>query len=379
MEAPSPAELREINTLAERLAAHSRAYPLETYLAPLNRADIEDALIASLATNRPAPLPVPQYEKPPEDAVAAAVELGAALGKGSSSWFERVADDVQQRVRMLTFLQDRRAEVIEKVSTLRYGLPSDRLIAKAEHLAAVTEEDHDGVHPPRLDSSQVARRMERCLAALHAEDWAVAVDRRMSARLSVSGERRLVRIRDQESFTSVEVERLIVHEIGTHVLRVINGAEQPLVPLRLGCGDYLATEEGLAAWHEQRFGLLDRATLRRYALRLLGVQYCRSNDAATAFRMLANRTAPKEAAAIVLRARRGTIDLEAPGAYVKDHTYLSGFVAVNELLEADPTVYPLLLAGKCSISQLEDMSALEQAGLLKPAVLRPEDVALTLA
>jgi hypothetical protein len=107
------------------------------------------------------------------------------------------------------------------------------------------------------------------LVQMGIHDWRVVVMDEMSARMSVSARHREVRVKSDSHFSAEDRDRLIVHELRTHVRRACNGFQSGLQNLGLGLRDYMATEEGLASWMEQKSGLLRRGQIETYAYRAL--------------------------------------------------------------------------------------------------------------
>ena len=83
-----------------------------------------------------------------------------------------------------------------------------------------------------------------------AEGWTVSVEKATSINVK-SSEKRIV-IPDNGIMRSrKKIENLVVHEIGIHMLRSINGGETDVLPLKSGLSDYYDTEEGLGVVMEQ--------------------------------------------------------------------------------------------------------------------------------
>jgi hypothetical protein len=118
-------------------------------------------------------------------------------------------------------------------------------------------------------------------------------------------------------------------------------------------GRYLETEEGLATWLEERHGVLDSATVQRYALRFLAVVEAEHAGWTAVTRLLLAWTSPGEAFDIAARVKRGMTDTSAPGGWLKDHVYWTGYHLVRERLAMDPSLLALLETGKFGLHQLE--------------------------
>lgn len=83
-----------------------------------------------------------------------------------------------------------------------------------------------------------------------AEGWTVDVEEAKSINVK-SAEKRIIIPDDRGSITRNTLRKLIVHEIGVHMLRSVTGGETDLEPLRNGLSDYYDSEEGLGVVMEQ--------------------------------------------------------------------------------------------------------------------------------
>jgi hypothetical protein len=181
----------------------------------------------------------------------------------------------------------------------------------------------------------------------------------------VSPAERVLRVARGAAFTRHDVGRLLVHEVGTHVIRAANGEQQPLALLGIGVGRYLETEEGLAAYQELGAGFQDVATRRLYALRVVAVNESLAGPFYDAFAAVRPHLDPQAAFATVGRAKRGIVDTAEAGAYTKDVSYFRGLQRVAAHLHAEPEDLGLLVSGKLGLEMLSQAAALRDDGLLR--------------
>lgn len=83
-----------------------------------------------------------------------------------------------------------------------------------------------------------------------AEGWAVSVEAAKSINVKAA-EKKLVIPQDRSEISHSTLRNLVVHELGVHVLRAVNGSETNLRPLGLGLNKYYDSEEGLGVIMEQ--------------------------------------------------------------------------------------------------------------------------------
>lgn len=86
-----------------------------------------------------------------------------------------------------------------------------------------------------------------------ASDWVVDIEEAQSITVKAP-EKRIVIPEDRGELSNERVRKLVVHEIGVHVLRSIMGESSDLDPLRTGLSNYYDSEEGLGMVMEQALG-----------------------------------------------------------------------------------------------------------------------------
>jgi hypothetical protein len=250
-----------------------------------------------------------------------------------------------------------------------YGLPMPDVVNTArEILAGPPPHEHD--RP--FDANALARRVESALASYGLDDWSVVLDPAMVVTMSVRGKPRRVAIREDARFSEEDVRRLLAHEVGSHVLRTVNARAQPETFARLAFGQAVRTEEGLAAWHEEHFGVATASSLTGYAARVLAVGFARDHGIVETTRLLAETVGIERAVDVAVRVKRGLLDPNEPGAFTKDHAYLTGLLELRASLAQDPGQHLDLMATKWPIDAVPLTRELVAAGDLIPPVRLPD-------
>lgn len=196
--------------------------------------------------------------------------------------------------------------------------------------------------------------------------WTATTGDIQAAVLVDQARQRLV-IREELVASQAEVHRLLVHEVGCHLLRSTNAGQSPgsLASVRLG-HDSAATEEGLAVWWEHELGVQQHRVMRRYAARAIAVDIGLRAGASAIMNELAPVIGAEEAAAMTLRVKRGMHNPEDPGAFTKDHVYLTGYLAVHAAVRSAPASLPILMATKWGLSMTPVADALVSEDVLLP-------------
>lgn len=226
-----------------------------------------------------------------------------------------------------------------------YGLPTKDVLDRAVSLFSLESEKE----PKTISSRQAAGMLQ---AEINHYGFLYDVSERlMSSSAMVLVARRKIFVRKGFTFSDNFVKRLIIHEIGTHVLRAENGREQPFMIFFHGFPKYLKTEEGLAVVNEERFGLLNNENLKNYAARAIAVQMAMTKSFSHIYKYLLGFFPPNTAFKLALRAKRGIADTSRPGGCPKDYVYIDGYLKVKEYLKNGGSIKKLYY-GKVDIEHL---------------------------
>ncbi len=194
----------------------------------------------------------------------------------------------------------------------------------------------------------------------------VLIEEKMSADAAVLNSVHELRIRKDAMFSELDVKRLEIHEIETHIYRHLNGHRQPYKLFLTGTDrNWLITEEGLAVANEKLFNCCSSARLKKYAGRVLSVHKSLNNSFYDVFKYLEKFFEPEQAFRIALRSKRGTCITENPGGYTKDYFYSEGIKRINKFLKKGNIED--LYYGKISIEDINEFKSIPE--LVKPKYL----------
>jgi hypothetical protein len=365
--------LQRLNTLSEQLQILYSSIDVVRYTAPLNRDTEKQQLFASHAAGK---IYNPQfsYNLPPSGWEQPLYKFLSELQPDENIWEHWIYQDVVFTLDLMRAAVTRDPVLTTEATVKVYSEPSANLVQLAyEALAKLPLE----LEPCTIPSEDMATRMRKALTEAGLTDWCVIISNAMSARISVRSVDKQVQVNKESLFTATELKRLLVHEIGTHVFRSVNGDLQPLRLLRFGLYSYIVTEEGLANYHEACYGVQSVADRRRYALRVIAAYMSLNHSFYEVFRELVQHTTLDEAFDIVARAKRGFTNTSLPGCHVKDKVYFEGFRQVSAHLERYPDDYSLLMCGKVALSMLPELRNLRENSLLVQPRYLPEHLAQT--
>ena len=231
-----------------------------------------------------------------------------------------------------------------------YGVPDEELVKKAWRLIGL----HDLPEKTYISTGQARVHLEFAMQK-YGFDWQVR-QKDMASKACVSIKGKTLLIKKNSFFTKKFLNRLIVHEIGTHIMRYQNGLQQHYKIFSLGLTDYLGTEEGLAVVNEELNHCLTKATLKTYAARVIAVHKALKCTFRETYNYILPYVGKNNAFDITLRVKRGLGDTMFAGAFTKDYLYLKGYFEVRKFLQ-DGGEVKRLYYGKIG---LKDLPVIEQ-------------------
>lgn len=251
--------------------------------------------------------------------------------------------------------------VVRETSIKLHRVPTKTLIAYAENLLI---EIPNIRYKKSVSSKRLRKAMEEALVEQGLDDWRVEATERKLA--SVYPAEKKIKINKKGKFTENALNRLVVHEIGVHVLRAANGYRQPFKIFALGLPGYLSTEEGLTSYFEEVSGNSDEEKMRDYAGRVIAVEsVCKNLSFKQTFERLKEYGfRDGQAWRLAIRAHRG-------GGYIKDHVYLKGYLKIKQFAKRDGDIKTLYV-GKIGIKHLPLIRKLLKEKVLKKPKYLPK-------
>lgn len=247
---------------------------------------------------------------------------------------------------------------VTEISKERFGMPSEILFRNAARVLRGVVKNYNlakgpGKSKDLLGYDEIVKVFNGVFEELGLDGWEVYRSINISKNgIKVGVKRKQVLVNSAIQRSKFKLKKSIVHEVGTHVLRSVNGKNTGFTALRnANLVTYLDVEEGLATWNENEMNLLTESGLKKKA----ALTYAIKIGEKMSFRELYNAllgSLPKYSAFdIAYRVKRGLSDTSKPGIYAKDIVYFRGFRRVLKRLGDDKSLYPLLYAGKIDFKQ----------------------------
>lgn len=244
-----------------------------------------------------------------------------------------------------------------------YGEPSQKDIRNANFILHLPEEFDS--QSESMVAADGIRSILEAFAQREGYRYTIKLDDNMIANALVSGT--TIKINSAACVTETEVHALAHHELGVHLVTTLNGRNQPLKILSMGCPVNTMTQEGLAIFCEYLAGFMTLSRLRILALRVLAVDsMIEEKDFKKTFLLLKEQHGASDEQAFTISARvyRG-------GGFTKDYLYLQGFHQMLNAFESRED-FSLLLSGKVSLDYLDVIARLiDKQILLAPQLISP--------
>ncbi len=234
-------------------------------------------------------------------------------------------------------------------------------------------------------AEQIKLAFVQSLKALHITGWRVDIVTTSKSTISVNHEQKTILIPQERKLSPSKLQQLIIHEIGTHVLRRESGEASSLQLLGLWLDRYERGEEGIATMREQVLDVdyeddvgLDKHLAISLAYGLDGTPrgfaevYAFLVDYYVVVYLLgdyllqrANYLARESAWSTAIRVFRGTHGTPWV-CFTKDAMYKEGNRAIRDLLARDPHAMDHFPLGKYDPTNPRHIAILQELGILLP-------------
>lgn len=364
-------DINRLNNLCEHYEELLRPIQVSDYNSPSNRveekAKLFEAFPKGIEYN-----PQFEYRQPPQNWEQPLVSFLKELDPFKNMWERYLYQDIRRAILEIESVVSHNPSKITAETIHAHGMPMPELVEEAYRILNSTSQESE---ERNISAIEAAIELRIAIEAAGLTDWNIELKESMNAKMMVRSVEKKVFVRADATFSDKSVKRLLVHEIGTHVFRYINGERQPLKMLKLGLIGYLDTEEGLATYHEKKFDVQDITALRTYALRVIAANLSLAHGFYDIFSSLSQYNSDMDQIFdIVTRAKRGFKDTKQIGGHLKDQVYLKGFIDVSHHLSHYPKDYTLIMCGKVSLAMLPELRELEKNHLLVQPQFKPSDL-----
>jgi uncharacterized protein (TIGR02421 family) len=257
--------------------------------------------------------------------------------------YESVVTAFTDKIDMLSALNSRKF----LYNSLRYfGRPSKTDLLNANYLLHLPDIPGEPRREPSINAGDAMEIFIKALSEYNIKAK-IELSNKVISHVMVLNSRKSILIQPEAKFRKKELNALVEHEIGVHMVTTINSGLQKLKVFNVGLPKNSLTQEGLAFHAEYLSGNITLRRLKKIAMRVIIVDMmCSGADFIECFNALVKDYAvdEDEAFKIATRIFRG-------GGFTKDYLYLAGFVKIFKLWREHHDLTPLLV-GKTSLSFL---------------------------
>jgi hypothetical protein len=250
-------------------------------------------------------------------------------------------------------------ELVTELSLKKYRAPSSTLFRNSARVLRGKLDKYDVRINKKIDRGkklnfdQIEKVFNVAFETLALEGWSVATSKNISKNgIKVGIKRKQILVDPNITKSEFKLKKTLIHEVGTHVLRSINGFETGFPALgNANLSSYLDIEEGLATWNEESMGYLTDRWLKKKAGMVWAIYLGEDLSFRQLYNALSGNFLKYSSWDIVYRVKRGLGDTSYSGIYGKDVVYFRGFRKVKRILEKDSTMYEKLYAGKIDVKR----------------------------
>jgi hypothetical protein len=250
-------------------------------------------------------------------------------------------------------------DLVTELSVRKYRAPSAKLFRNSARILRGKLDKYDVVRSKKIDRGeklgyeQIEKAFEVVFDNFGLDGWSMSPSKNISKNgIKVGIKRKQIFVDPNITRSEFKLKKTLVHEVGTHVLRSLNGFDTGFPALgNANLTSYLDIEEGLATWNEESMGYLTDSWLKKKAGMVWGIYLGEQLTFRQLYNALSGNFLKYSSWDIAYRIKRGLGDTSYPGIYAKDVVYFRGFRKVKRILEKDPTMYEKLYAGKIDVKR----------------------------
>lgn len=276
--------------------------------------------------------------------------------------FAAKKEELLKKISLLESIGDK--SFTEKSKAL-FEPPSKELVKECENLLLETQK-FTFKDEEKIKSLEVKKRFEEIFKKYGLNNWQVKIKDEMVTDC-IAGKSNTLFIRKDALFSEKRIEKLIIHEIETHILTAENGKNQPFEIFNRGLADYLETQEGLAIYNvTTQMESSIHESFKSLALVIAIDEALRSSFVKTFEKVLSYGIPMEQALRVTLKVKRGLTDTSKRGAFTKDIIYYSGYKKVKRFIEEGGNLKDLYI-GKLNLDDLPLVKKIK--GLVAPKYL----------
>jgi uncharacterized protein (TIGR02421 family) len=243
-----------------------------------------------------------------------------------------------------------------------YGEPSSEDLSAAHFLLYAKE--YELQEEATIDAKEAKQKFIQALGAFKI-NCKVEITNKIIASAMVDNSKKTILINKSILVNKTQLEALIHHELGVHIVTTMNSEQQQLKVFKLGLPGNTYTQEGLAILAEYMTGNLNLQRLKTLALRVIAVKMMVDHyDFSHTFKTLVNDYDVEHNEAFKLTAR-----VYRAGGFTKDFLYLRGLKDALKIFQRESLEG--LYVGKTSFEYLKLINEMTERGMVSSPIYLP--------
>ncbi|MEK7528145.1 MAG: tyrosine/phenylalanine carboxypeptidase domain-containing protein [Patescibacteria group bacterium] len=279
--------------------------------------------------------------------------------------FQHKIDELMLKLSLIEAIGD--AKLFTSLSEDLYGKITSSILTKARN----RRKFHSMPLPTSLqiyDAEEAKKILQQVFQKYGLKRWRVAIKQSLVTDCT-AGKRNTLFLRKAARFSRFKIERLIAHEIETHIFTAENGKLQPYKIFNMGLAQYLETQEGLAIFAQEQKREVPITIHGWSAISVLATAAACSGSFSDVYHKLINEgLPPKKAFRLTARIKRGLCDTSEAGAFTKELIYFSGAEKISNFAHGASDITKLFI-GKVAVKDLPFISKIPH---LEPPKYLPE-------
>jgi alpha-L-glutamate ligase-like protein len=203
-----------------------------------------------------------------------------------------------------------------------------------------------------IEFTQIIKQLEQTLRDYDLKNWRIQIKNDMIGKFSVNKSNKIF-VKKDISITQTRLDKIIAHEILTHVLTTQNGKKQPYLIFQDGMARYLETQEGMAIYNEYELNDLPGRTYaaRNLISSYMSLKYGFAESINKLVDLGFKRTIAQRH---VLRTKRGLSDTSKPGGITKQVIYTRGALKIEKFIKKGGDIRDLYI-GKIDVDKIDEI------------------------
>lgn len=213
-----------------------------------------------------------------------------------------------------------------------------------------------------INAEEIKLVFEQKLHDYHINQYPVTIDNRSPDIIRVSKSK--IIIGSNVRRTLLDVDRLIVHEIESHLFQNLNHQPDAYILDIISYHDQHLYTEGLAVYNETACGLLTPRSFSNYYYRYQAAKLNALSFHEIYLYLIDQQVPQDQAFDIVYRLKRGMADTSQPGGLLKDSLYILGYQFIKKHLQKGGSITELYIYRSPQLAELSN-----KYQLLNPATI----------